>query len=30
MLKHGPVPLSILEDNIDRMIANTLAAKAKA
>lgn len=28
VLKHGPVPLSILEDNIDRMIAETLAAKA--
>src|SRR5690606_35946292 len=28
VLKHGPVPLSILEDNIDRMIADTLAAKA--
>lgn len=28
VLKHGPVPLSILEDNIDRMIAETLAASA--
>ncbi|MEQ8804046.1 MAG: DUF885 family protein, partial [Haliea sp.] len=27
VLKHGPVPLSILEDNIDRMIADTLAAR---
>ena len=28
VLKHGPVPLSVLESNIDRMIANILAAKA--
>ncbi len=28
VLKHGPLPLSTLEDNIDRMIADTLAARA--
>jgi len=28
VLKHGPVPLSMLEDIIDRMIADTLAAEA--
>ncbi|MFU8763462.1 MAG: DUF885 domain-containing protein [Haliea sp.] len=27
VLKHGPVPLSMLESNIDRMIAQTLAVK---
>ncbi len=27
VLKHGPLPLSMLEDNIERMIADTLAAR---
>lgn len=28
VLKHGPVPMSLLEQNIDRLIADALAAKA--
>ena len=28
VLRHGPVSLSILEQNIERLVADTLAAKA--
>ncbi|QIB64819.1 DUF885 domain-containing protein [Kineobactrum salinum] len=28
VLKHGPVPMSLLEQNVERLIADTLAAKA--